>query len=102
VASGAATNGHPALFGTFDGVCYVSCDVFQGWGCSNTETRTVTMNGSPLACGYTPIPAAKTSGFNVIDVSAADQNNGGHDYASLFWWGTWSTSCTIPATGLDF
>jgi fibronectin type 3 domain-containing protein len=102
VASGAGTNGHPALFGTFNGVCYVSCDVFQGWGCSNTETRTVSINGSPLNCGTLPIPAAKTSGFNVIDVSAADQNNGGHDYASLFWWGTWSTTCTIPVTGLDF
>jgi fibronectin type 3 domain-containing protein len=93
--------GQTGPFGTLGGVCFVSCDVFQGWNCSNTETRTVSINGSPLNCGTLPIPAAKTSGFNVIDVSAADPN-GGHAYASLFWWGTWSTTCTIPGTGLDF
>ena len=97
VISGAGASGHTPNFGTFAGMCFVTCDTIQGWGCSNTAGRSVTINGGPLACGALPIPAAKTPGYNVIDVTA-----GTLDYASLYWWGTWSTSCTIPAAGLDF
>jgi hypothetical protein len=97
VVSGMAANGHTALFGTLAGMCFVTCDTISGWGCVNTTGRSVTINGAPLTCGALPIPAAKTPGFNVIDVTA-----GTSTIASIYWWGTWSITCTIPSGGLDF
>jgi hypothetical protein len=50
-----------------------------------------------LGCGGYPIPAPKTAGYNVIDVTA-----GTSTAAQLFWGGTWVNNCSIPAGGLDF
>jgi cellulose 1,4-beta-cellobiosidase len=93
-----ATAGHTGQFGTLDGRCFVTCDTISGWGCSNTDGRSVTINGGPLACGATPIPAAKRSGYNVIDVSAGTSM----PYAEIYWWGAFVDTCSIPSGGLDF
>ena len=102
VVSGAGANGHTGFFNTYGGLCFVTCDTIQGWGCANTDARSVSINGGPVTCGATPIPPAKTAGYNVIDVSAGDPNAGAKNYSEIYWWGTWSSSCTIPAGGLDF
>jgi hypothetical protein len=44
-----------------------------------------------------PVPAAKKTGYNVIDVTA-----GTPDYTEIYWWGTFSNTCSIPTGGLDF
>jgi hypothetical protein len=96
--SGNAVNaGHPGPIGTTNGICYVTCDTITAWGCANTDGRTITINGVPLACSAGPIPAPKTAGYNVIDVTA-----GTSAQATIFWGGTWANACSIPAGGLDF
>jgi fibronectin type 3 domain-containing protein len=99
VWSGNAVNaGHPPAIGSLNGICYVSCDTITNWGCANINgDRTITINGGPLGCGGYPIPAPKTAGYNVIDVSA-----GTYPQATIFWGGTWVNTCSIPAGGLDF
>jgi hypothetical protein len=78
----------------------VTCDTITNWNCygSDYASRTIRINGSQLACAAGPIPAAKTAGYNVIDIS------GGTDTQDeIFWWGTYSsTACAIPYGGLDF
>ncbi|HJX64835.1 MAG TPA: fibronectin type III domain-containing protein [Polyangia bacterium] len=99
VWSGNAVNaGHPPAIGSLNGICYVSCDTITNWGCANINgDRTITINGGPLGCGGSPIPAPKTPGYNVIDVSA-----GPYPEATIFWGGTWVNTCSIPGGGLDF
>ena len=95
----APSPGHTGKFGTTGAICFVTCDsITGGWACYGTDGRTITINGSPVGCASMPIPAAKTLGYNVIDITA-----GPHDYAEIWWWGTYYTgTCTIPAAGLDF
>jgi fibronectin type 3 domain-containing protein len=99
VWSGNAVNaGHPGPINSTNGICYVTCDTITNWGCANINgDRTITINGGPLGCGGYPIPAPKTAGYNVIDVSA-----GTYTQATIFWGGTWVNNCSIPAGGLDF
>jgi fibronectin type 3 domain-containing protein len=100
VWSGTAVNeGHPGPINSTNGICYVTCDTITNWGCANINSgdRTITINGGPLGCGGFPIPAPKTAGYNVIDVSA-----GAYPQATIFWGGTWVNNCSIPAGGLDF
>ena len=99
VWSGNAVNvGHPGAIGSTNGICYVTCDTITNWGCANTDGRSITINGIPMACGATPIPAAKTAGYNVIDVTA-----GTNTQATIFWSTTaWGNTCSIPSGGLDF
>ena len=98
VWSGAGVNpGHPPAIGTLNGICYVTCDTITNWGCANTDGRSITINGVPLACSALPIPAPRTAGYDVIDVSA-----GTSTAAQVFWGGTFDNTCTIPSGGLDF
>ncbi|MGB8294590.1 MAG: fibronectin type III domain-containing protein [Polyangia bacterium] len=101
VWSGNAVNaGHPPVIGSTNGICYVTCDTITNWGCANINgDRTITINGAPLACSAGPIPAPKTAGYDVIDVSASTDNG---TQATIFWGGTWVNNCSIPAGGLDF
>jgi hypothetical protein len=89
--------GHPPAIGTLNGICYVTCDTITNWGCANTDGRSITINGVPLACSALPIPAPRTAGYDVIDVSA-----GTSTAAQVFWGGTFDNTCTIPSGGLDF
>jgi hypothetical protein len=50
-----------------------------------------------LACSAGPIPAPKTAGYNVIDVTAGTDTQ-----TQIFWGETWVNNCSIPAGGLDF
>jgi fibronectin type 3 domain-containing protein len=96
-----ASAGHPGKFLTTGPVCYVTCDTITNWSCYGTDYssgRTITINGSQLTCGNGPIPAAKTTGFNVIDISAGTDTQD-----EIWWWGTYNDSaCVIPNGGLDF
>jgi fibronectin type 3 domain-containing protein len=94
--------GHPGKFLTTGPLCYVSCDTITNWNCYGSDYssgRTIRINGGPLTCGSTPIPAAKTAGYNVIDISAGTDTQD-----EIWWWGTYYTggTCAIPAGGLDF
>jgi cellulose 1,4-beta-cellobiosidase len=94
----AVSSGHPPAIGTLSGICYVTCDPITNWACANTDGRSITINGGPLACSAGPIPAAKTPGYYVIDVSA-----GTYTGAQVFWGAsTWVNNCSIPSGGLDF
>jgi fibronectin type 3 domain-containing protein len=99
VWSGAAGGGHPGKFNTVGPICYVTCDVISGgWGCYwQYAARTININGSQLSCGTTPVPAAKTPGYTVIDVSAGTVTQD-----EIWWWGTYNSPCSIPSGGLDF
>ena len=97
VVFGTAADGHTGLFGTTAGRCFVTCDSIAGWNCANAGNRSVTINGGRLSCGALPVPAAKKTGYNVIDVTA-----GTPDYTEIYWWGPFSNTCSIPTGGLDF
>ncbi len=86
-ASGTA--GHPPAPNSTKAFCVVTCDAIAGWNCSNFTGRTVTVNGTAVKCGDA-IPGSNA--VTVFEVSA-----GGLSYASLYWWGTWATSCDPPA-----
>jgi fibronectin type 3 domain-containing protein len=98
VVSGATANGHTGKFNTTNPICFVTCDVINGgWGCYwQAAARTITINGSQLSCGTTPVPAPKTAGYTVIDLSAGGTQD------EIWWWGTFNSPCNIPGTGLDF
>lgn len=51
--------GSSGPFGTTDAVCYrldFSPAEHAGWGCSNAADRSVTINGTSVSCGETPLP----------------------------------------------
>jgi hypothetical protein len=92
--------GHPGQFLTTGPLCYVSCDTITNWNCYGSDYgsgRTIRINGSQLSYGGGPIPAPKTTGYNVIDISAGTDTQD-----EIWWWGTYNNSCTIPGSGLDF
>ena len=97
----ATSAGHPGKFLTTGPLCYVTCDTITNWNCYGSDYgsgRTIRINGSQLSCGGGPIPAPKTTGYNVIDISS-----GTDAQDEIWWWGTYNAnSCTIPGSGLDF
>ena len=97
----AASAGHPGKFLTTGPLCYVTCDTITNWNCYGSDYgsgRTIRINGGQLSCAAGPIPAAKTAGYNVIDISAGTDTQD-----EIWWWGTYNTNnCTIPGSGLDF
>jgi hypothetical protein len=76
-------------FETMEGVCYLV--VFpgtggmgiNGWGCSNADDRTVTVNGTPVECGADlPAPLMEPEpGSYVFEFSEGDLT-----YASFYWY----------------
>jgi len=97
----ATSAGHPGKFLTTGPLCYVTCDTITNWNCYGSDYgsgRTIRINGSQLSYGGGPIPAPKTTGYNVIDISS-----GTDAQDEIWWWGTYNAnSCTIPGSGLDF
>ena len=85
------TAGHPPMVGTLAAACIATCDDIAGWGCSNFAGRTVTVNGTSVNCGDA---ITKANGYYVFRLSAGTMTT-----ASLFWWGTYATSCSPPAGG---
>jgi len=79
---------NPQTTGAF---CFVTCydiNTVGGWGCSNMNGRTITVNGTSVTCppnggsGGSTLPA-KINGAYTFNVSA-----GTYGYAAVGWWGT--------------
>jgi len=82
VVSGGSTGN----FGTTDAYCFVTCDDIAGWGCSNADGRTVSVNGTVVSCGS---PLTAVNGRYQFEVTA-----GTYTYASIYWWGTYRACST--------
>jgi hypothetical protein len=82
---------------TTDAVCFVVCAsaTTYGWGCSTfTETqRSVTVNGTAVACGAATLPAAK-NGLYYFQIGA-----GGETWDSVHFSSSQDTSCGTSAGG---
>ena len=75
------SGGTATQFGTAGTFCLTTCDDIAGWGCSNYDGRSTTVNGSSVSCGAA-LPA-KTNGAYTFRATA-----GTYSYAALYWWGT--------------
>jgi uncharacterized repeat protein (TIGR02543 family) len=76
--------GQSGSFGITGAVCLRTSGAVNGWGCSNFDGRTVSVNGgTPTAtCGAGPFPLAKSAdGFTYFAVTA-----GTYPWASLYTW----------------
>ena len=83
--------GQPPSAGTLGAFCLATCDDIDGWGCSNFDGRTISVNGTTVSCGAR---VAKKDGYYVFRVSA-----GWLSYASIYWWGPPASTCPAPAGG---
>jgi hypothetical protein len=83
--SGTSTAGHPPIIGA-GAACIVTCDSITGWGCANFDGRTITVNGTAVACGAT---ITKTNGTYIFQIGA-----GTNSVFSIYWWGTFATTCS--------
>jgi hypothetical protein len=79
------SGGNTGNFGTTDAYCFVTCDEIAGWGCSNDDGRTVSVNGTAVSCGSA---LTAVNGRYQFEVTA-----GTYTYASIYWWGT-SQACS--------
>jgi endoglucanase len=75
--------GNTNNFNTTGAVCYRTAQRVNGWGCSNFEGRTVSVNGgtATAACGAGPFPLAQVGGYTYFSVSA-----GTYPWASIYVW----------------
>jgi hypothetical protein len=80
------SGGSTSNFGTTDAYCFVTCDDIAGWGCSNADGRTVSVNGTVVSCGS---PLTAVNGRYQFEVTA-----GTYTYASIYWWGTYRACST--------
>lgn len=89
--TGSAPCANPITFMTQSGnfnstgpVCLRTSQPINGWGCSNLDGRTVSVNGGPArtTCGAGPFPIARTGdGFTYFSVTA-----GTFAWANLYIW----------------
>jgi|GEM_PF-2977774 len=70
--------GQSGNFETTGAVCYTVSGTIHGWGCSNADGRTVTVNGTAVTCGQTPLPGAAPYTFRFTA--------GSYPWASFYWW----------------
>jgi endoglucanase len=71
-------------FNTTGAICLRTSNTVSGWGCSNFDGRTVSVNGGTATgtCGAGPFPLAKyTDGYTYFSVTA-----GTYPWASLYSW----------------
>ena len=73
-----ASGGQSGNFNTTGAVCYTVNATVNGWGCSNAEGRTVTVNGTAVTCGQTPLPGSAPYTFRFTA--------GTYPWASFYWW----------------
>ncbi len=76
--------GQSGNFDTTGAVCLRTSAAVNGWGCSNLDGRTVSVNGGAAtgACGAGPFPLSKASdGYTYFSVTA-----GTYPWASLYTW----------------
>ena len=74
------TGGQSGNFNTTGPVCYRTSDNIVGWGCSNFDGRTLSVNGTALNCGQT-LPPKLADGFRYFSISG-----GSLPWASFYWW----------------
>jgi len=73
-----AATGQSGNFNTTGAVCYTVSATINGWGCSNVDGRTVTVNGTAVTCGQTPLPGTAPYTFRFTA--------GSYPWASFYWW----------------
>lgn len=76
--------GQSGNFNTAGAACLRTTAAVRGWGCSNFQGRTVSVNGGAATstCGAGPFPLAKASdGYTYFSVTA-----GTYTWASLYTW----------------
>ena len=73
-----ASGGQSGNFNTTGAVCYTVNATINGWGCSNAEGRTVTVNGTAVTCGQRPLPGSAPYTFRFTA--------GSYPWASFYWW----------------
>ncbi len=59
-------------------VCFTVSGTVNGWGCSNADGRTVTVNGTATTCGKMPLPGGSPYTFSF--------SAGTYTWASFYWW----------------
>lgn len=74
----AVSGGQSGNFGTTGPACFTVSGSVNGWGCSNTSGRTVTINGTSVACGSTPLPGSSPYTFSF--------SGGTYPWASFYWY----------------
>jgi hypothetical protein len=74
------TDGTALPFGTTAAVCIRVTEQVNGWGCSNMDGRTVSVNGTTVACGDMPLPARQNNAYLFSFTS------GMYTYAALYYW----------------
>jgi Subtilase family/Fibronectin type III domain len=74
------TGGQSGNFNTTGPACYRTSDNIVGWGCSNFNGRTVSVNGTAVTCGQA-LPAKLADGYRYFSISA-----GSFAWASFYWW----------------
>ncbi len=72
------TGGQSGNFNTTGAVCYTVSGTINGWGCSNMQGRTVTVNGTAVTCGRLPLPGTSPYTFSF--------SAGTYPWASFYWW----------------
>ncbi len=74
----AVSGGQSGNFNTTDAICFTVTGTVNGWGCSNTTGRTVTVNGTAVTCGQLPLPGSSpyTFAFSAGQVT----------WSSFYWW----------------
>jgi beta-glucanase (GH16 family) len=73
-----ATGGQSGNFNTTGAVCYTVTGTIRGWGCSNADGRSVTVNGTAVTCGQMPLPGGSPNTFRFTA--------GAYPWASFYWW----------------
>jgi hypothetical protein len=74
-------NKNTGNFGTTGPACYRTNDTINGWGCSNCDGRTITVDNVVVTVGQIPLPAPYTDGYTYFSFSA-----GTYTYASLYYY----------------
>jgi hypothetical protein len=72
------SGGQSGNFNTTAAVCYTVNSTINGWGCSNTAGRTVTVNNTAVSCGQMPLPGSAPYTFRFTA--------GSYPWASFYWW----------------
>ena len=73
-----AATGQSGNFNTTGAVCYTVNSTIYGWGCSNGDGRSVTVNGTAVTCGQMPLPGSAPYTFSFTA--------GSYPWASFYWW----------------
>jgi endo-1,3-1,4-beta-glycanase ExoK len=74
----AVSGGQSGNFNTTGAICFTVNARINGWGCSNADGRSVSVNGTAVTCGKLPLPGAAPYTFSF--------SAGTYPWASFYWW----------------